>query len=368
MKLSAPADQIGAELRAFVPPLMEAWNVPATSVALVQDGKIAWLGSFGLTNRKTLQPVHEGTAFEAASLSKPMFALAALQLHEQGRLVLDVSLRRYVESPYAPGDSRADEITLRQALSHTTGFPNWRSERHPIRTYFPPGSRFGYSGEGYVYAQRAAERVEGTDLEGIARRRVFDPLKMLCSSYTWPIPGEHRVAYGHTVAGEPLPKRAWAQPNAAGSLHTTPEDYARFMVDVIGAGNGHNSLVSQATIREMLTPHVGVNGSDSQDADWPNLSATEWAGLSWGLGWGLEDTGDGIAMWQWGGEAHYKSFAIGCVEHACGVVVMTNSGTGWNLFRPILEVLSDVSHPSLDWLERVHWRRKNGGQPGGNGR
>jgi hypothetical protein len=101
--------------------------------------------------------------FEAASLSKPVTAYVVLQLADAGRIALDTPLTQYVKYPDLPGDPRAAALTARHVLSHTTGFANWR-RRDPLKLFFTPGERFSYSGEGYVYLQRAVEAITGDTL------------------------------------------------------------------------------------------------------------------------------------------------------------------------------------------------------------
>src|SRR6185295_2724162 len=102
----------------------------------------------------TGRPVDPRTIFEAASISKPIVALGALDLVRRGALSLDTPLDAYLPEPYLPVDRRASTITARMVLGHTTGFPNWRPRGEPLALLRDPGTRFGYSGEGYVYLQR----------------------------------------------------------------------------------------------------------------------------------------------------------------------------------------------------------------------
>src|SRR5262249_29626119 len=140
--------------------------------------------SRGVRRMMTGAPVTDRTIFEAASLSKPVFAYAVLQLMNAGAVSLDEPLSRFLPGHMA-ADDRASLITGRHVLSHTTRLPNWRSETRPLRTYFAPGERFSYSGEGFVYLQRVVEQIVGGALEGIMNRLVFAPLGMASSSFVW---------------------------------------------------------------------------------------------------------------------------------------------------------------------------------------
>src|SRR5215467_468183 len=146
------ADLPVARLETEVPRLMREADIPGMSITLIRGGKIAWHGNFGVKNAKSAQPIDDDTVFEAASLSKPVFAYAVLKLVEQGKLGLDVPLTSYLPKPYI-ADDRLKEITARFVLSHRTGFPNWRGEGNPLTIHFTPGERFSYSGEGFVYLQ-----------------------------------------------------------------------------------------------------------------------------------------------------------------------------------------------------------------------
>ena len=137
-----------AALQKRVPELLSEATIPGLSLALIRDGKTYWEHAFGVRDEKTGLPVTGETIFEAASLSKPVFAYGVLKLVDQGKLDLDAPLSRYMPQLYVEGDPRIDKITARIVLSHRTGFPNWRDAGRPLKIYFTPGERFSHSGEG----------------------------------------------------------------------------------------------------------------------------------------------------------------------------------------------------------------------------
>ena len=118
------------------------------------------------------------------------FSYAVLRLVDAGTLQLDAPVSRYLPGDYS-ADPRAARITIRQALTHTTGFPNWRSSPRELPVYFDPGERFSYSGEGFEYLQHAVERVTGQTLDALMRRLVFDPLNMKLA-LVWQISAQSR--------------------------------------------------------------------------------------------------------------------------------------------------------------------------------
>ncbi len=122
-KLHAPEKEELASLERLVPRLMKDADVPGLSLAVVRDGQVVYRRVFGVRDAGTGAPVDDDTVFEAASLSKPVFAYTVLKLVDVGQLDLDAPLAKYLPGDYAE-DPRLRSITARRALSHTTGFPN----------------------------------------------------------------------------------------------------------------------------------------------------------------------------------------------------------------------------------------------------
>ena len=115
-----------SRLEETVARLLREGEVPGAAVAVVRGGRVEWHKGFGVKNAETKEPVDGSTVFEAASLSKPVFAYAVLKLVDQGKLDLDAPLSKHLPTPYVEGDERLNLVTARMVLSHRTGFPNWR--------------------------------------------------------------------------------------------------------------------------------------------------------------------------------------------------------------------------------------------------
>ncbi|HJQ32159.1 MAG TPA: serine hydrolase [Pyrinomonadaceae bacterium] len=333
-----------SRLEETIPRLMKEGDVPGLSVALVRGGKISWHRGFGVRSAVSKEPVRDDTMFEAASLSKPVFAYAVLKLVDEGRLDLDRPLAAYLPEPYLQNDERVKLITARMVLDHTTGFQNEATPGKPLKIYFTPGEKFSYSGEGYLYLQRVVERVTGEPLDAFMRRTVFEPLGMTSSCYVCPGADDARQASGHDPSGAVATGRRPAAARAYSGLHTTALDYARFVVAVVnGAG------LKKETAGQMLKEQVRLDEScfSCIERSPGRLSQT----LSWGLGWALERTEAGEAVWHWGdNNREFQSFVIAYPREKFGVVILTNSGNGLSITPEIVSQIEGGSHPAFDWM------------------
>jgi CubicO group peptidase (beta-lactamase class C family) len=315
--------------------------VPGASMAVVQRGSVV-VDVAGVTSTESGAEVRADTIFDAASLSKPVFAYAVLQLVDGGHLSLETKLSDWA-SEYVRDDPRARMVTVGHALSHRTGLPNWRSAEFPLRTYWAPGERFGYSGEGFTWLQRTVEAITGQPLETLMHRLVFDPLGMKKSSYIWQPTFEVNYAAPHDVAQKAGTKRKPEDAMAAFSLHTTAADYSRFLQATLAGRNLHAS-----TAALWLSPQVALwqRGILALTPDTPEIDTR----VAWGLGWGLEpDLG---TFFQWGDndQGRHKTFAIGSVHEQVAVVILTNGFNGMSIVPELVEGVLPGRHPCFDWL------------------
>lgn len=303
---------------------MALGEVPGFQVAVIEKSRIVWSRGFGVKNATTKEPVDEHTVFEAASLTKPVVAYAALKLVDQGKLDLDMPLSKYLPAPYIEKDERLNQITARRVLSHTTGFPNWRPEGKPLVIHFTPGERFSYSGEGFVYMGLVMERLTGMLLERVVARETLEPLGMKESSLVWEERFNTLAATGHNAAGQPAPKNKPLKANAAASLHTTASDYARFMIAVMN-GTG----LKPATAKAMITTESHVDAGCSNCIGQPVTRPSET--ISWGLGVGLQHSEAGDSFWHWGDNGNFRCLMVGYPKLKKGIAVFTNSNNGLSI-------------------------------------
>lgn len=342
LKGNTPLGEITATLNELVPRQMETGGVPAMSLALVREGKTAWAKTWGVKTLAGKEPATDETVFEAASLSKPVFAFAVMKLVEQGRLDLNRPLVSYRADAFTPeierlmtapplDDPRLREVTPRHVLRHATGLPNW-GRGLPLEMQFAPGERFGYSGEGYFYLQRVVEHIVKEPLEQWIKRALLDPLGMRSSSYVWEPRFDALAAAGHDregkAAGRYTPQRALA----SGSLLTTARDYARFLEAMTAPGGSGATRLREETFDEMLRPAMNVEGK-----------------LWWGLGWGLQDTVPFRSFWHWGSNDGFKAFTVGYRDQRLALVLLTNGDGGLRVAEPVVQAALGGDHPAFQF-------------------
>ncbi len=348
LQTNAKLPDVVARLEDRLPQLMRESQVPGLAIALIRDGEVAWHHGFGVKNNQTKELVDDATVFEAASLSKPVFAYAVLRLVDQGKFDLDTPLNRYLPGNYDVGDdARLGKITARQVLSHMTGFPNWRSD-DGLKIHFTPGERFSYSGEGFVYLAKVIEHVTGEEFNDFMKRSVFDPLGMTSSSYIWRPDYDQLKAFCHNAIGKPVgqnkpPAGDANASNAASSLHTTAQDYGRFVAAML-KGTG----LKPETRKQMLTAQVQVREGGHISIDRPAAKLVP--EVSWGLGWGLQTTIDGHSFWHWGDNGDFKAFVVAFDRPKLGVVFFANSANGLSIAREVIAEAVGGTQPGLDWL------------------
>ncbi len=332
-----------AELEQQVPVLLKEGTVPGASVALIRGGKTYWVHGFGMRDAKSGQAVVQETIFEAASLSKPVFAYGVLKLVDQEKLDLDSPLSKYLSKPYIEGDPRLDKITARYVLSHRTGFPNWRSDR-ALTIHFTPGERFSYSGEGFVYLQKVVEQITGEPLNQYMTEAVFAPLGMHSSSYAWRPGFDALTAMPHDAAGQVGEKFKPKDENAASSLQTTAGDYALF-VEALLNGKG----LKPETLREMEKPQIAV------DPGCTNCTETTPKELSrsvfWGLGIGIQETAQAESLWHWGDNGQFKAYVVAYPKQKIGVVVFLDGENGLSIIGDLLQTAIGGQQPALGWVK-----------------
>lgn len=318
-----PAGTLARELEQRIPIWMREASVPGVGLALIAEARIAWSRGFGVRDTGTRVPIDRRTMFEAASMSKPVFAYVVMKLCETGVMDLDRPLTEYTPERFLEGDPRLVQITARHVLSHTAGFQNWRSEESPLRIHFTPGQRYQYSGEGYNYLQTVVTRLLGQDFESYMQARLLVPMGMASSGYVW----QEAMARPHDAQGQPLALKpsspeAIARYGSAGALLSTPDDYAGFLIAVIAPPPADAFHLEGASVDEMLRPHVKLEGGQFP--------------ASWALGWQIFENRGRQFIYHGGDNEGFHCFAVASVAGQSGLVVMTNGESGPLLLNKVL--------------------------------
>jgi CubicO group peptidase (beta-lactamase class C family) len=323
--------------------VMEKFHVPGMSVAVIYDFQIQWAKGYGTADVATGAPVENDTLFQAASISKPVSAMAVLKAVEEGKLSLDEDINGILKSWKLPGDGFTDPrpVTPRTLLSHTSGtgdgfgFPGYPpgtplpttvqildgaspSNVGPVRLERPPLTAFKYSGGGVTIMQLALVDAVGKPFPQVLEEWVLGPIGMTDSAFEQPL-GEMRnrkAARAHDEMGRAMDAKWHVYPELeAAGLWTTSVDLARFAIEVQTSLRGEgNRVLSKGTVREMLDP-VGVG--------------------DYAVGFRVEKIGEG---WYFGHGGSNWGFRCDLLAHKVkgyGYAVMTNGENGGIVMREL---------------------------------
>lgn len=337
--------------------IMKGMGIPGVSVAVIKDFKIHWAKAWGVADAATSTPATAETLFQAASISKPVAAMASLRAVQEGRFRLDQDINTILKSwKMPPSDFTRDlPVTPRMLMSHTSGL----GDGHGYPGYEPgapmptlpqifegkapsnvsavllerrPLTGFKYSGGGTLIEQLALMDTLGKPFAEILREKVLDPIGMTNSTYEQPLPAarEAQAARAHSGSGRPMNVKFHVYPEqAAAGLWTTPTDLAKLAIELQLALQGRSQKVlNQATAQEMVTP-VGTG--------------------PFAVGFSVERRGEG---WYFSHGGSNWGFRCDLTAHRLkgyGVAIMTNSDSGDLLIREIRDrVAQAYGWDSLD--------------------
>jgi len=334
---------------------MAHYKTPGVSVAVINNGAVEWAKAYGVVEAGGARAVTTETMFQAASISKPVAAMGALRLVEQGKLSLDEDVNLKLKSWKTPENefTKDQRVTLRRLVSHSAGltvhgFRGYAAgepvptltqaldgqkpaNSAPIRVDTPPGGKWRYSGGGYNVMQQLVIDVSGKPFPDFMREVVLKRIGMAHSTYEQPLPPSlaDKVAVGHRMDGTPVPGKWHAHPEmAAAGLWTTPTDLARFAIGVINAKTGKtNKLISRELATQMLTKQTG----------------------DWGLGVSLAGEGKAFNFGHGGSNVGFKCQLVAFPETGQGVAVMTNGDQGSRLAAEIIRAVAK-EYGWGDWL------------------
>ena len=324
------------------------YNVPGVSIAVINDFRVEWARGYGVLEAGGSEPVTPETLFQAASLAKPVVAVAVLHYVGRGTLELDRDVSQNLVSWQVPENefTAEEDVTLRQLLSHSAGVTvegfrgyalgeevpglrqildgEWPANSPPIRVDVVPGTQHRYSGGGYMIVQQLLEDIAREPFPDIMHDSVLGPWGMAASTFESPLADRLRAvaARGHRADRSPIPGgwHTYPEMGSGASMWATASDLAQFAIRVMQSYEGQSDdVLSQELAVQMLTPQIENRG----------------------LGPLVYDEGDDLLYFMHpGANDGYKNVLVAYPRRGQGVVIMTNGDNGKALWREILNSVS----------------------------
>jgi CubicO group peptidase (beta-lactamase class C family) len=339
--------------------MLEVTRVPGVAVAGTKDALPFQL--FAGVERAGGPAVTARTRFPAASLSKPVFASAVQKLAKEGKIDWNRPLQDYVDLGL---EGTARKITALHVLTHSTGLTNWRFQPNlPLTSAFEPGTKWQYSGEGFVLLQRVVEKIAAKPIAEFMRTTVLEPLGMMQSTFAWSPEIQSGAALGHDRQGALLERSlafyeqrnydtlrksnvdpasatyeqitaAYQQnkqnfltvalsPNVAGSLQTTPRDYAVFVMHVLKSVMRSDDFKAR----------VDVNRD-----------------IAWAPGWGVDRSTKTPSLFHWGDGPGFKNFCWIQPARKSALVFFTNGDSGAALYAWLFRQITKEDLSAFYWI------------------
>ncbi|AUJ69189.1 serine hydrolase domain-containing protein [Pseudoalteromonas sp. NC201] len=325
---------------------MTKHKLPGLSVAVIKNGQIVWAKGYGIANKETNTPVTTNTLFQAASISKPIAALAILHLAQLGKVDLDTDVNTYLRSWKVP-KSEFGIITLRHLLSHTSGLTtasfrgyargealptdvdilNGKGNSTAVTATLPAGQQFQYSGGGYMVLEVLLQDVTGKSFAEYVDKTVLTSLGMTQSTFAQPLPKSrwHEASAAFNFEGKQYQGDWFNQPEqAAAGLWTTPTDLAKYVIAVQKAKQGTTTgIITPSLVKDMLTMHH----------------------KDMGLGPQLRKSKQGLIFAHSGKNFGYSNRFNAYADKADGMIVMTNGDSA----RPVVAELQNAINDHFAW-------------------
>lgn len=324
---------------------MKTHNVPGASIAVIINGELQWAKGYGIANTNTGEKVDVNTLFQAGSISKPVAALAALQLVDKGKLDLDEDVGTYLKSWTIPESkfTATEKVTLRRLLTHTAGMTVHGFPGYTQNDTFPsinsvldgkgntaaivvdtiPGSIWRYSGGGYTVMEKIVEDVSGLPLEDYISKNILAQMDMTNSTYSQPLKEsmQSNASAAYYGSGEIIEGLWHNYPEqAAAGLWTTPTDLAKYIIEIHKIyTSDYEGVLSKEMVNRMLT-------KDKND---------------WGLGPSLRNENDSLIFGHGGKNAGFTNDMMAFAKSGDGVIVMTSADNGGRLIGEILRSVSN---------------------------
>ena len=307
------------EIKTFLAERMTAMQVPGASIAIISEGETVFHYATGLANVETEEPITDCTIFQGASITKPLFGYFVMTFVEEGKLDLDRPLFEYLPYAAIANDERYKKITARMALTHRTGFPNWRTDYPDDKLFiqFEPGTSYHYSGEGYKYLTLVLQQIAGVDAAGLEvmfQERVARPFGQINTQI---VPDKRllaRTASPHR-GGQLISvtsDNSYSDFGAAYGVHSEAFDFSKWLIGLMNGGR-----LSAATLEEYFR---------LQNVPIPEDEPLRQFGLQdYALGFSIHEFPFGRRYIHGGNNPGYTSLITLDRESKWGVVLFTNA-------------------------------------------
>ena len=350
--------------------LIKKGNVHGLAITVFNENKVTYQKSFGYKDYEEELQLNDSTNIYGASFSKAVFGVLVMKLVEGGVIDLDTPLQSYLPKKiynYKPEtkwhddfsalkkDSLYHKITARMCLNHTTGFANsrWFESDYQLRVNRKPGSRYSYSGEGFIYLQVVLEKMLSKNLEELAQEIIFEPLKMHRTSYQWLPKFEKNFAYGHNTLGKKYVKDIDNEPRGGSTLETTSEDYTKFLEAVM-----QYKIISKTSWNEIFRSQIRIRSiKQFGPLALKDSTLNDAIKLSYGLGWGILQTPYGKGVFKEGHGNGFQHYSILFPKAKKGIMIMTNSDNGESIFKELLELAMKDIYTPTEWENYISYKK-----------
>lgn len=310
----------------FIEAYRNYYGIPGVSLALIKDGKLVYHKTYGVTNTMTGDKVNDNTLFEAASVTKPVFAFAVERLAERGVINLDKPLYEYLPYKDIEYDERYKLMTARHVLTHRTGFPNWRwmNKDGKLDLKFAPGTAFNYSGEGFEYLKLVVEKITGKKVEQVLKEEVIEPIGLYHTFFSKNDSLRLVAASGH-IDKMPTNKELPESPGMAYSMYTEAKIFTRFMLYLL-----EQKGLKPATYDTILSKHSAYPFDEAHKPKVPTYM---------GMSLEIRETPFGKTFGHGGNNGDFKCKFEVYKDLKMGYVIFTNCNTSDALLQNINKFL-----------------------------
>ena len=349
--------------------LLEQHGVMTAGVGVIKNGELVWTGYYG--EHSPGRAASADTQFDIASITKTVTTEAILRLAAKGALSLDEPMAPYWLEDDIADDERSGRISPRMALTHSTGFPNWRFLHEdgyfdaslPLRFNFEPGTSYMYSGEGFDYVARFAGRKLETDFEELMKQVVYEPIGMTGVSFSMREANFDNIArpldevgefHGHYCRPSGWCRRE-GEWSAADDMRVTVPDHAKFMISVMNADGYDDAMVAdrnRVQVEKWKAPESILVLCDQLAKD----LCPEKQG--YGLGWEVADYGDYQILSHGGADWSEVAIAYFYTDSKDGILIFLNAPNenATAMMAPAIELIHPNSPIAPHYARRTEQR------------